>query len=310
VDTLLEVARALRCQVMAPLVLGGPIVALRPVGAAAAAAVAAAAAALVRDEQATLIDVGRSRQARKLAPIDAVDAPGLAQWLMIVALQDLVQATHPKFAGAWRAGRAQKLLRGASAILDQVPAPSSAREALARHATFARLLELHRLDTHVSWWCGAADYLGRCPPPRLLWLRGLRRVSVQQSPTDLSHMAHGSGLQTDAYLAGVAQLLALSPLTDLATVTRSQPSFVWTRAIAQLLATPAGIALALRALRLNDLAQTVQLLERAGMDSTVCADGALVLQIGIVLKELAAYRDSQRACSQGQPPGSGCGVSD
>jgi hypothetical protein len=296
-DALIEVATALRRRVMAPLVLGGPIVPLRPVGAARARAVAQAAVELERDELATQIDIGRSRQVRKLAPVDAIDAPGLAEWLMIVAFHDLVQATNPKMAGMLASGRPQKMLMGVDRIVDQVSATCSARDALARHATFARLFEVERLDTRVSWWCGAADFLGRSAPRRLLLLRGLRRVTVQQAPTGFSHFPDSTGLQSDAYLARVSKLLALSPVTDLAAVTRPQPRFVWTRAIAQLMTVPAGRTLALRALRLNDRVQTVNALQRAGIDPRVSGDARCASQVRSAIQELEDYLGSNNGPS-------------
>jgi len=292
-DAPIEVALALRNQLMAPLVLGGPMLPLRDVGAKRAQAVAQAALGLERDPLATRIDVGRSRQARRLQPIDAIDAPGLAEWLLIIALNDLVQATNPQVNGILASRGPQQLLRGVHEIIDRVSPAPDARDALARHATFARLFEVERLDTHVSWWCGAADFLGRRAPRRLLMLPQVRRVSVQQSPTDLGHMADAGGAGADDFLFGVQRLLELSPLTDLATAQRSKPAFVWTRAVLQLLAAPSGRSIGMRALRLNDPAGVLQVLRRARFGSTVAERDPLVRQAELVTQDLAAYNELQ-----------------
>jgi len=59
-----------------------------------------------------------------------------------------------------------------------VPEPVHVLDALARHTWFARVLDVARTDTIVSWWTGSRTYLGIEAPRRLRAWPELRRVNV------------------------------------------------------------------------------------------------------------------------------------
>ena len=233
--------------VMAPLVLGGP---MRP-----GHAIGARVALALGDGERTTIDVdleahvrlGRVRRARRLAPIDTVEAATPAEWTLAACLHDIVQATNPTFDALLRRSSAARILDLAGEAIDRVPPPLHARDALSRHTWLARALDIARTDTAVSWWTGSRTYLGVDPPARLQAWPELRRVSVVATPRsllDLSPLA----IDRDRLTATVARLLARTPLTEIATCTRTAPAFVWSDPALALLSTRTGRTLALRAL--------------------------------------------------------------
>lgn len=241
------VAQRLFEGVMAPLVLGGPLTPGHAIGARVALALG--------DGERTTIDLdleaharlGRVRRARRLVPIDTLDRATPAEWTLAAALHDVLQAANPTFDAPLRRGSAARILELARVAIERVPPPGNARDALSRHTWFARVLDVARTDTAVSWWTGSRTYLGVDPPARLQAWPELRRVSVVATPRallDLAPLAVDRERLTDT----LASLLARTPVTELATCTRSAPAFVWSEAALTLVATRAGRTLALRAL--------------------------------------------------------------
>jgi hypothetical protein len=233
--------------VMAPLVLGGPV---RP-----GHAIGARTALTLGDGERTGIDPdleadvqgARLRRARRLAPIDRLPTATPAEWTLAAAFHDVLQAANPTFDAALRRSAAARILTLAREAIERVPEPAHVLEALARHTWFARVLDVARTDTTVSWWTGSRTYLGVEAPRRLRAWPELRRVNVVATPhplLELTPLAIDRARLTDA----VARLLTRTPLTELATCTREAPPFVWGEAALALVATRPGRTLALRAL--------------------------------------------------------------
>lgn len=271
--------------VIGPLVLGGRLSPLRPIGTEKALLLAEAGPATVAASDRTWIDAVRVRRARLLSRIDNVDSPDRAQWLMAAALNDLLQATNPRLDGVF-VKNSGKLLASCFETLSRVAPPSNIRELLSRHATFARLLELEREDTTVTWWSGSASFRGCVPPARLLAWQRLRRVRSHSERTLLTEMSQGSRLDEQRFLDAIGQLIGLSPLTDLSNAARKAPCFAWNGACIGVIVTLPGHALAMRALRSTDPSAATAALRRA---HAAVAGSPFEPAVQSVLEELAAH---------------------
>jgi len=255
------IAERLFTRVMAPLVLGG---AMRPgpaIGARAALALGDGRAPADR-ELATLVEVGRVRRARRLAPVDTVPGPTAAEWALAAAFNDLVQSASPAFDSTLRRRAAARILACAGETLDRIAPPASVGEALARHSWFARALDVTRSDTRVTWWAGDRTFRGVDPPLRLQRWARLRRVSVSRMPVRLLDV-YPLAVEREHLEDVVRRFLARSPLTDLATSTREAPAFEWNGSLLALVGARGGRTLAHRALDRLDAAQVDVVLERA-----------------------------------------------
>lgn len=247
--------------VIGPLVLGGRLTPIRPIGPARAIQIAEAREGVTAADR-TWVDAMRVRRARLLSRIDTVDSLDRAQWLMAAALNDLLQSTNPRLDGVF-SRNSGRLLEACIETLSFVEPPPDFRQLVSRHATFARLLELERVDTMVTWWTGSAAFRGCPPPARLLAWKRLRRVQAQNERASLLDMTQGSQLDQGRYLEAVARLLVRSPLTDLANASRKEPPFAWSAATIGLIMTLPGHALAMRALRSRDPNAALAALRRA-----------------------------------------------
>ncbi len=245
---------------MAPLVLGGSLIPGKPIGARAALALGndapptaplhgsgQALRPLGDPELVSYVQLARVRRARRLLPIDRFERITPAEWALGAALHDIVQSAHPALKGPFRGSAPGKLLRLAVAAIEQVAAPHTIEEALARHTWFARLFEITRTDTTISWWVGASTFLGEEPPERLTAWPELRRVKTVRTPRPLIELPAYGAVDPDGYGRAISVLLSRTPLTDIATCDRELPSFVWSAEVLGLVATRAGRTLALRA---------------------------------------------------------------
>ena len=234
---------------LAPLVLGGELTPGKPIGGRAALALGEHGGVTDVDRRAHVTLV-RIRVARRLWPVDRVGDGSPEEWALGACLHDLVQSAHPGLKGLLRSRAPDELLSVVAATLERIPAPANAFEALSRHTWFARLFEIHRTDTTVSWWTGSQVFLGEAPPPRLLLWPERRRVRVTKVPRSLSDLAEfGGQVDRDGYAAVTQRFLNKSPLTDLATLDRRAPAFQWSAETLGLVATRAGRSLVTRALR-------------------------------------------------------------
>jgi hypothetical protein len=236
--------------VMAPLVLGGGIAPGRPIATLTQGALeelATRGTATLDQDRVTRVDLARLRRARMLAPVDSLAPPAAAEWALAAALHDIVQSTNPGLCTPLRRRAAVRTLEIGQETVACAGPPRNVREALSRHTWLARLLEIARTDTVVSWWAGSRAFLGVEPPPRIRAWPALRRVKVEPSRSALLSV---SPLAFDGAHLGqaMAGLLAATPLTDLATCARVLPRFAWSDASAGLVAHPTGRALAVRAL--------------------------------------------------------------
>lgn len=278
-----ELLQALWSRVISPLVTGGALSPVRPIGPLRAAAIAQSSAVFHAADSAW-IDVQRVRHVRSLCPVDALEPPSAAQWALAAALNDLLQCTNPSLDGLF-SRRSSTLIGKVEQMLGAVPPPDTLREALGRHATFALVLSMERHDKRLTWWCGSQDFRGCEPPERMLLWKKLRRVGVQTARVTLDGMAGDTRLDEGHYHAVLGRFLSLSPLTDLAAAARSEPVFCWTGPTLALVACGPGRTLALRALRLHDPARSLQALQRA----PVPRSPALQPAVQSVLRELATY---------------------
>src|SRR5205814_10640828 len=111
---------------------------------------------------------------------------------------------------------------------------------------------------------GSARFRGVEPPRRLLAWRELRRVRVDEKKIGLSDMPLGvTGITADEFNAALSMWLTRTPLTDLATLTRSTPTFAWSAWTMSFVATAPGRALAFRAVARQPSDLAVSVLTRA-----------------------------------------------
>jgi len=276
--------------VMAPLVLGGPLVPGHALGARAALALGGAGEPRVDPALVERVQAGRVRRARALAPVDVLGPPTAAEWALAAALHDALCAANPGFASALRRGAAARILDVALTTLDRVEPPARVGDALSRHSWLARLFEVTRTDAEVSWWTGSRVYRGRDVPARLRLWPDLRRVTVTTTARRLLEL-EPLGVRREKLVEVVRRTLARSPLTDLATCTRPEPEFAWTDAALALSATRAGRTLALRALARQPAADVAEALGRA----TAALEGP---RLGVA-RELMAARGALAGAAPG-----------
>jgi hypothetical protein len=269
--------RGLFERVAMPLVLGGPFRPLEPIGPQRATDVAQQASQGLTVADMSWVSVARVRQARRLCPVDVLPPISQDEWLMIVVLNDLIRSTDPEVKGLFSPGKAAQIVQGALGILAQVSAARTLGQALARHATFARVMSLQRTDTTISWWCGSSVFAGRTPPARLLSWPQVRRVRTQRATLDVATMGARHKGMGEVYEEALRALLARTPLTDLATAGRQAPPFVWTSPTVSMMSGP-GRQLALRALRMGDNA--ISAVRKAGLPQGATAVQSVVEELG------------------------------
>ncbi len=248
---LAERGDALAQNLLAPLVLGGPVHPVRPFGGPLALRLArlAVSRSLTDGDLAVPLDVARVRRARLLLPTDTLPDLDEGDWAALAGLNDLLQLTNHHLGGPLTRGRYARVLANLRWLCERIPAPRDVLSALSRHATFARALELGRTDSAVSWWTGSARFRGETPPARLIAWPEIRRVHVDARRVPLADMPAGvTGITPTDFTDVLALWLTRSPLTDLATATRLSPPFAWSASTLALVATGPGRLLAFRAL--------------------------------------------------------------
>src|SRR5262249_3249248 len=142
----IELAESVGTRVLAPLISGGELHPVTPIGARRALAAAELDLELPSTVQNDVLDA-RLSVTRRLAPIDHLPLPGRAEWLLVFALNDMLQATNASLEGPLTRDRAERLVEMASEVVAGAGAPATVLEALARHATLSRVVELERRDT-------------------------------------------------------------------------------------------------------------------------------------------------------------------
>ncbi len=247
-DNLGQRAEALAEGILAPLVLGGPMELQRPFGAKLALAIGEGRSIVDNDLRAR-VDTARLRVARSIVAVDVVSPPSAIEWALAAGFNDLLQVTNHELSSFATRGRHLDLADAVDDLCARIPPCRTLDEAVSRHATFSRALEVSRTDTNVSWWTGSESFRGQQPPARLLAWPGLRNVRVDKHPVPLARMA-SSGVHIDEsiYLSALTHWLSCSPLSDIASAHRESPPFRWSTHTVSLVATVAGSNLALRAL--------------------------------------------------------------
>jgi hypothetical protein len=260
----IEAISALERQVLEPLFVGGKLRPTRPLGRQAFEIAEQAAA---YELSGPLLGI-RLRAARELCPIDSLPALGPGEWLLVCALNDLLQATNPSLT-KWSSRYPNKLLDLVDEVVDGAGSCRTLADALCRHATFARAFDVVRVDSVVKWWVGQRPFYGSEPPPRLLTWQQLRRVSHSKWHTPLPAMAQVFPYR-QRWEQSFAGWLEANPLLDLGTAAREAPQFRWTSAALGLLISPPGRKLALRrVLRAADVPKTLSALGAASADPHV-----------------------------------------
>ena len=276
-------------RVVKPLVLGGDLRPLETIGPKSAPQVAAMAEQSVSAADTSWLSVARVRRARELCAVDTLPSMSTAEWLLAIVVNDLLYSADPEVNSFLSPHRAEQIIAGVLETLAQAPGPVDLADALARHATFAQVLSVERVDTTISWWCGSATYSGRTPPSRLLVWPSVRRVRKERSVVSLLDMASGKANFQTSYLDAVGALLARTPLTDLATAGRASPEFAWTRPTLLLLRAGAGRTLALRAMRSAGERKVLEAVRAATAKIQPTPPQEVKVLLQAVVDELAAY---------------------
>jgi hypothetical protein len=294
--------------VLAPLVLGGPVRPVRPIGGRLGLQIGLqrglqpGSPRVVADaDLASRLDVARVRRARLLAPVDTLPELDEATFALLAALNDLLQLTNHHLAGPLTRGRYARLEQNLLWLCERIPPPRDVDGALSRHATFARALDLARTDSTVSWWTGSARFRGEPPSARLTAWPEIRRVHVEARQVRLSEMPGGlPALAPFAYDDALALWLTRSPLTDLATAARRAPLFGWSAATLSLVATGPGRMLAFRALASEPQAAVLASLTRAAAHVPPAYEEARRLAEGFAAQVAAGFEQLAPAVGQGQ----------
>lgn len=239
-------------RLLLPLMRGGEVRLLPPLGGARARECSSMSCSPDQEEA---IRRFKLAAARRIYPVDDVGCLEPSDWLLLSALNDTLQLTHPDLSrGRYRS----RLFELTAEVIRQAGEPKTPLQALSRHALFARLLELSRRDQHVSWWAGSRSFVGRRPPRRLLLWRTLRRVRVRSDEVRIA------GVTSDPFQALLDDWLAATPLTRLLGAT-AVARFSWSESTLRLVSEPHGRSLALRAILLSEQAHAL----RVALDSAV-----------------------------------------
>jgi len=289
---------------MAPLVLGGDVRPGRPIGGRAALALGQDRTVADADRHAH-VQLARIRVARRLVPVDRLPDATVEEWALAACLHDLVQSTHPGLEGLFSGGAAEKLTAIALETIRRIAKPRTVGEALSRHTWFARMFEIVRRDTTVSWWIGSRTFLGTPPAPHLMTWPDLRRVRIKKMESALADLpARGeqdNGIDKLAFSRSLAVFLHQTPLTDLCTVHRAAPLFAWSPAALELVATRAGRTLVARALRAMPEPLVSAALGRATRP-LVAAEAWRELLTAMMLLGHLTLTSAQRAVLHGESP--------
>lgn len=234
--------------VLRPLACGGQVSLVAPFGEKLATSLRDPY--IIADQEVRVsVDIARVHRARRIFPVDTLPDISAQDWALTMALNDLLQVTNHHLSGPLTRSRHQRLLGSALRIVEKVPDPRTALEALARHALLGRVMSLLRRDTTLTWWTGSASFRGQPPSERLMKWPELRRVRADEKKVALAEMVEGiKYVEQQSFVAAISLWLANSPITDIATCARSEPVFHWSRSTLKFVATRQGCNLAQRAL--------------------------------------------------------------
>ncbi|MEM1415071.1 MAG: hypothetical protein AAGH15_09235 [Myxococcota bacterium] len=183
-----------------------------------------------------------------LAPAATVRFPDRSMIALAMAAHDLALVTDPAMDRTFARGARPKILDFADQLLEDLEAPRTRGEALARHAFVERLLAVQREDTVVKSWAYTYRFYGRPPPANVVAAPKLRFVREEKSRAPLPELlAEGEEADELRLEPRLRELLSRSPLTELLR-TDLAPDLVFGQAILAVLSDPAlrhGVAQAL-----------------------------------------------------------------
>ncbi len=174
-----------------PLVKGGQVHVGRPLEAKAVAGLVAGWAStdarkrfaqLGPDELRAGEELAKARAALASTLLLDVQAPGMDESTLRLgaALHNLLLLSHPTFAEGHDERGRSRIAEAAGRLADLGPPPTAA-EAVRRHSLLVRLPEVVQPERLVTYWLGKQLFVGRTPPPRLLAMPRLRRVTVDET---------------------------------------------------------------------------------------------------------------------------------
>jgi hypothetical protein len=248
--------------VLGPLVLGGPMRLVPPLGPAGALGIGVGRT-MPDDDLRSRVDLARVRTLRLLAPIDVLPPISSAEWALTGALNDLLQTTNHLLSGPLTRSRHGKLLAATSRLIAAIPAPATTLEVLTRHALFAGALRVARTDVTVANRVTRSTFRGEQPPKRLYYWKQLRGVSEDRRKVPIGELSEGTPVDAPSFLGVLQEWLARAPHSAHGAVTRLAPVFAWSPASAALVSYPIGRTLALRALARLPEQAVVLALQRA-----------------------------------------------
>lgn len=163
----------------------------------------------------------------RVGPVGSVEALPLDAIALCAVWHNLLAMTHPEVKGKSRMRR--RVRQWSDAMLLWVDAPRTRAEVALRHALVGRVEALGRVDTHVSFWAGYADFLGVPPPRALVAWPTVRRVEETRRRVDIIELLRalegGDVVEADEDLVFIARAaITASPLTDLSLADR--PAFL------------------------------------------------------------------------------------
>ncbi len=168
-----------------------------------------------------IVDTLRAQLAKQ-GPVGTITGLPLDALALAAVWHNLLSMTHPEAKG--RTAMRKKARQWSVTMLDWAGVAHTRAEVTLRHGVLSGLARLRRVDTHVTFWAGYADFVGVSPPSALVAWPKLRRV--REDKTSVPIMDLLGALESDDHdeatdLIGVARAaLALSPLTDLSLADR------------------------------------------------------------------------------------------
>ena len=217
-------ARSFVSSFLLPLVRGGRLHVGRPLGPSAPLRFERLLAAGIDAE--AVEDLAAARREVAARFLRDAAAPPLDETTLRLgaALHDLLVLVHPALEGAGSSRRQARVAAAAHALASLGP-PASAAEAVDRHSLLARVAEIGRTDSTVSFWLGRETFVGRVPPPRVTALPNLRRVRVDVVRRSWLRDIGVPSVARDAVLA----LAVASPLGEALDPLRLEPPLCWSR---------------------------------------------------------------------------------
>lgn len=169
------------------------------------------------------------RLGSEIAPLETVPwagEPEARRGLVAIGmiLHDLLFLTDPSLDRLFARGARSVVLGWIDRLLEQIPAPSTRGDALARHAMLTAFGAVQRRDTVVKNWAYTYRFFGRPVPGNVTALPKLRFVREQHTTIDVLPLLAKLDAEHDLGLAGrFRQLVARSPVTELCRPDRHAP---------------------------------------------------------------------------------------